>query len=302
MNRSTLGSTIRSLRLEHQLTQAALAEKLHITDKAVSKWERDLSCPDISLFPKLAELLDVTVDDLLKTLPFDGQSSKLMKTYDLSQDIRTPIHVILGCAELAELHADDRQQLERYLSSIRVSAEYLLKTISRILPSIQKSAGTDRTPGENLEAYLKALSAGSVSEMQKIFSGFDFTGKRFLLAEDLEVNREIVVEILKQTGAQTDCAENGSICLSMLESSPAGTYDLVLMDIIMPVMNGIDAARKIRQMQDPQKSGIPIIALTANVDAKDREAAFAAGMNAFAEKPLDLGGLFSAIQQCLEKN
>ncbi len=256
MNRSTLGSTIRSLRLEHHLTQSALAEKLHITDKAVSKWERDLSCPDISLFPRLAELLGVTVDDLLKTLPFDGQSSKLMKTYNLSQDIRTPIHVILGCAELAELHADDREHLLRYLSSIRVSAEYLLKTIGHIQSDTPKSTEHHASP-ETLDAYLRVHAASSVSELQKISAGYDFTGKRFLIAEDLMVNQEIAREILKEAGAETACAENGSVCISMLEEAPAGTYDLILMDLGMPVMDGFDATRKIRQMSDPRNPPFP---------------------------------------------
>jgi CheY-like chemotaxis protein/DNA-binding XRE family transcriptional regulator len=301
LNWSSLGAAIRSLRLEHHLTQAMLADKLHITDKAVSKWERDLSYPDISLFPKLADLLGVTVDDLLKTLSLDGQPSKLMRTFTLSQDIRTPIHIILGCADLAETNADDIAKLKRYLKSIRVSAKYLLKTIDQ-LPAAKDTTSTGdlNTAGENLNTFLSTQEPDSTGENQAV-TKYDFSGRHFLIADDLAVNREIAAEILKQTGATTDCAGDGKACIDMIENAPAGSYDLILMDIIMPDINGIEATRKIRLMSDPKKASIPIIALTANIYESERQAAFDAGMNAFAEKPIDIEGLFSAIQKCLEK-
>ena len=102
-----LADKIIDLRKKAGWSQEELAEKLNVSDKAVSKWERDLSYPDISLFPKLAGILGVTVSDLLKEWDDDGPPSRLMQYYRASHDIRTPIHIILGCADLVERYADN---------------------------------------------------------------------------------------------------------------------------------------------------------------------------------------------------
>ena len=124
---TTFGSYIRSLRTQNGMTQAQLADRLCVTDKAVSKWERDLSYPDITLFPRLADLLGVTVDDLLRESKNGGQPSRLLQIFEMSHDIRTPLHIILGCANMASLHHEDTALLLRYLESIRISGEYPLK-------------------------------------------------------------------------------------------------------------------------------------------------------------------------------
>ena len=104
MKQATLGSYIRYLRTQNHMTQSQLAEKLNVTDKAVSKWERDLSYPDIALFPKLADILGVDVNDLLNECMEEGQPSRLVQIFEMSQDIRTPLHIILGCADMAANH------------------------------------------------------------------------------------------------------------------------------------------------------------------------------------------------------
>ena len=129
MKQSTLGSYIRSLRTQNHMTQVQLADQLHVTDKAVSKWERDLSYPDIALFPKLADILGVDVNDLLNECVDEGHPSRLGQIFEMSQDIRTPLHIILGCADMAANHYDDKDLVLRYLQSIRISGEYLLKSI-----------------------------------------------------------------------------------------------------------------------------------------------------------------------------
>ena len=106
MGKMTLGEYIRVLRIQNGLTQASLAEMLHITDKAVSKWERDISYPDISLFPRLADILGVTVSDLLRVCVDEHPASILRQFVRMSPDIRTPIHIILGCADLIKGAAD----------------------------------------------------------------------------------------------------------------------------------------------------------------------------------------------------
>ena len=90
------GKYIRQLRTDNGMTQAALAARLHVTDKAVSKWERDLSYPDISLFPRLAEVLGVSVSELISAADNGGEPEQLTQIYRVSHDIRTPIHIIIG--------------------------------------------------------------------------------------------------------------------------------------------------------------------------------------------------------------
>ena len=123
----------------------------------------------------------------------------------------------------------------------------------------------------------------------------DFSGKRFLVAEDIEVNREIAAALLGKTGAVVEFAGEGRRCVEMVSSAPAGYYDLVLMDINMPVMDGLEATKRLRQMGFT----LPIIAMTANVGERDRQAALDAGMDAFAEKPVRVEKLFSEIAKCL---
>lgn len=124
-------------------------------------------------------------------------------------------------------------------------------------------------------------------------------GRRILLAEDNELNAEIAMELLGEEGLLVEHAEDGEKCCTMLAQAPAGYYDLVLMDIQMPVMNGYEAAAKIRGMADAKKAGIPIIAMTANAFAEDRQTALDAGMNAHVAKPIDMTVLMPTILRYL---
>ena len=111
------------------------------------------------------------------------------------------------------------------------------------------------------------------------------------------MNREIAAEILRGTGASFDFAEDGQICLDMVSSSLPEYYDLILMDISMPRMDGLEATRKLRQ----RGCSLPIIAMTANVSEQDRNAAMEAGMNAFAEKPIFIDKLFAVLSEYLQE-
>ncbi len=115
-----------------------------------------------------------------------------------------------------------------------------------------------------------------------------YPGKRILLAEDNDLNAEITTEILRMMKVETERAENGQIAVEMLASSEEGYYQLVLMDIQMPVMNGNDAARAIRAMKRSDAATIPIVAVTANAFSDDIQAAFSAGMNGHLAKPLNI--------------
>ena len=127
----------------------------------------------------------------------------------------------------------------------------------------------------------------------------DFHGRRVLLVEDNELNREIAVEILHEYGFLVDTAENGAIAVDKVRSSPAGRYDLVLMDIQMPVMDGYTATQRIRALNDPARAAVPIVAMTANVFEEERKRAFDCGMNGFLSKPLVIEALIAVLRDIL---
>lgn len=127
----------------------------------------------------------------------------------------------------------------------------------------------------------------------------DFTGKRVLLVEDNDLNREIASEIIAMTNAEVECAYDGSMAVDMFKASEPGYYDMIFMDIQMPIMNGYDAARAIRALERTDAATVPIIALTANAFIEDIERAHDAGMNAHLAKPIDYDKLLEVMQSSL---
>ncbi len=125
------------------------------------------------------------------------------------------------------------------------------------------------------------------------------SGKRILLVDDLAINREIVMTFLEMVGAIVETAENGEIALEMLKMSTPNYYDLVLMDVMMPVMDGYQATKEIRKLEDKKISNIPIIAMTANAFEDDRQNAINAGMNDYISKPIKVETLYSVIKKYL---
>ena len=124
-------------------------------------------------------------------------------------------------------------------------------------------------------------------------------GVKILLTEDNDINAEIAAELLQEEGCTVDRAKDGVECVDMLEKAADGTYQVILMDIQMPVMNGYDAATKIRRMDDPKKADIPIIAMTANAFSEDKQAALDAGMNDHVAKPINMNILVPTIRKYL---
>ena len=124
-------------------------------------------------------------------------------------------------------------------------------------------------------------------------------GVKILLTEDNDLNAEIAAELLQEEGCTVDRAKDGVECVDMLEKAADGTYQVILMDIQMPVMNGYDAATKIRRMDDPKKADIPIIAMTANAFSEDKQAALDAGMNDHVAKPINMNILVPTIRKYL---
>ena len=129
-----------------------------------------------------------------------------------------------------------------------------------------------------------------------------FTGVTILLAEDNDLNAEIAIELLQTQGAEVYRAENGKQALELFRDSPEGTFQVILMDIMMPEMNGYETTKAIRNLSDrPDGKEIPIIAMTANAFAEDVQAALDAGMDDHVAKPMDMDILISAIEKCVKR-
>ena len=129
----------------------------------------------------------------------------------------------------------------------------------------------------------------------------DLKGKKLLLVEDNELNREIALEILKEAGFVVDTAEDGAVAVQKIKQAAPGQYDLILMDIQMPNLDGYEATRQIRALPDAEKASIPIFAMTANAFEEDRQNALEAGMNGHIAKPLDVPHLLRVLADALKK-
>jgi CheY-like chemotaxis protein len=122
---------------------------------------------------------------------------------------------------------------------------------------------------------------------------------RILLAEDNELNQEIAVAVLEEAGFTTEIAENGQIALDMLQKAPEGHYQLILMDVQMPVLDGYTATKMIRNLEDPALANIPILAMTANAFEEDRQEAIRCGMNGHIAKPINIENLLETLDKVL---
>ena len=126
-----------------------------------------------------------------------------------------------------------------------------------------------------------------------------FKGKSVLLVEDNELNSEIAMTILNEYGIQVDTAGNGVEAVEKIKTSTPGDYDLVLMDVQMPIMNGYEATKRIRELNEPKLAGIPILAMTANAFDEDRKNALESGMDGFLSKPIVVDELLHTLQEYL---
>ena len=151
------------------------------------------------------------------------------------------------------------------------------------------------------ETLMSALGQKQTDAAQGLLpeKNADFKGKQILLVEDNELNREIAQEILRKYGFFVDTAENGAVAVEKVSTAAPGSYDLVLMDVQMPIMDGYTATRKIRALDDPARATLPIIAMTANAFDEDRRNALESGMNGFLSKPIVIGDLVQELHKIL---
>ena len=151
------------------------------------------------------------------------------------------------------------------------------------------------------ETLMSALGQKPADAVQRLLpeKNADFKGKHILLVEDNELNREIAQEILQEYGFLVDTAENGAVAVEKVSTAAPGSYDLVLMDVQMPIMDGYTATRKIRALDDPARAKLPIIAMTANAFDEDRRNALESGMNGFLSKPIVIDDLVQELRKIL---
>ena len=150
------------------------------------------------------------------------------------------------------------------------------------------------------DAETAARNAKQPDKQQAQAEQPDFKGKRLLVVEDNKLNREITVTILEQTGIITEQAEDGSVAVKMVQEAAPGYYDLILMDIQMPIMDGYEATKQIRALPDKRLAQLPIIAVSANAFEEDKKASLAAGMDGHIAKPINVPDLFALMQKLIK--
>ena len=210
----------------------------------------------------------------------------------------------IGMSKEFQKHIFEAFSREETATVSRIQGTGLGMSITKNLIDLMNGSVTvDSEEGKGTEftVFLRFAVCDTIIQTSQD-SAPDFTGKKILLVEDNELNREIAESILADNGFTVDTAFNGIEAVSKIQSTAGDTYDLILMDIQMPGMNGYEAARQIRSMKDPVRSSIPIIAMTANAFAEDRQAALDAGMNEHIAKPVDVQKLLKILSQCTPQN
>ena len=151
------------------------------------------------------------------------------------------------------------------------------------------------------ETLMSAIGQKQTDAAQELLpeKNVGFMGKHILLVEDNELNREIALEILREYGFRVDTAENGAVAVEKVSTAAPGSYDLLLMDVQMPVMDGYTATRQIRALDDPARAKLPILAMTANAFDEDRRNALESGMTGFLSKPIVIGDLVQELRKIL---
>jgi len=170
----------------------------------------------------------------------------------------------------------------------------------------EKNVGTEFTVTVMLKAAEKAEMPHSQPEIPDSAADsaeeISLSGRRILVAEDMELNAEIMMNLLEMEGAEGTAAENGALALEKFEESPAGWFDAVLMDVRMPVMDGLEATRLIRSLDRPDAGTVPIIAMTANAFDEDVQRSLQAGMTAHLSKPVDPELLYKTLRRLIAQH
>ena len=222
---------------------------------------------------------------------------------NMSHDIRTPMNGIIGMTAIAKSHINEPDRVKDSLDKIDKASKHLLSLINEVLDMSKIESGKSELMHEfdeilhSTDNKLTENSSKPFEELAKL----DYSGCRALVAEDNELNLEIIREILGTTGIKIETAANGSEAVDMVMEHEDDYYDIVFMDIQMPKMNGYDATRAIRAADRAYCKMLPIIAMTANAFAEDVAAAKTVGMNEHIAKPVDLKILEATMHKWLRK-
>lgn len=262
----------------------------------------------------ITKLQQVLVNILNNAVKFTPENGKIRLTYEqISTSATTAEYTIsvkdngIGMDEAFLAHAFEAFERERTSTESQTEGTGLGLAIVKKLVNLMNGTVTIQSKrGEGTEISIRLplriarpedLTPDNVPEVSDI----NLSGTRVLLVEDNELNAEIAIEILNPTGLLTDWVKDGLDCLEKLELAAPGYYQFILMDIQMPRLNGYDTTHKIRSFADPEKAGIPIIAMTANAFSDDQKKALDAGMNGFIAKPIDTDQMFRTIRKFIKR-
>lgn len=225
---------------------------------------------------------------------------------NISYEIRTPLNAILGMTTLARTAVEDKEKVTQYLEKISASTSQLITAFNKVSDMSEMESGkicltlepsSMEQDIEDLDKiYLELIKQQEMDELNELW----FAGKRILLVEDNRLNIEVEKGILEKKGFLVEVAKNGKLAVDMVEASEENYYDLILMDIRMPVMDGNEATQKIRNLSRKDTKFIPIFAVTANAFYEDMEQALEAGMDAYITKPVNIEELFGLLLQHLK--
>lgn len=242
------------------------------------------------------------IDVSVKELPGDTSNTCFLETVIKDNGI--------GMSSEYQPHAFEAFSREQTATVSGIQGTGLgLAIVKNIVDLMRGTIDIESEPGEGTKVTIRLphrLGKAPSVRMPEEFALLDrmllFEGKRVLLAEDIDINAMIATKILSAKGFIVERAKDGVECIDMLLNAKSGYYDLILMDIQMPNMDGYQATRSIRAFKDEKKSSIPIIALTANAFPEDRDKAAAAGMNGHIAKPLDADRMFKVIAEVVQEN
>lgn len=258
---------------------------------------------------KLQQILVNTLNNAVKFTPEGGNI-----TLSFSQEAYSATHgkyilsvkdTGIGMDEAFQKHAFEAFEREHTSTDSKIEGTGLgLAIVKKLVDLMDGRIMLHSKPGEGTEISIELILKYAIPEeiprhVQKSTVPLDLHGVRALLAEDNDLNAEIAVELLKKTGLQIDRVSDGVTCVRQLAQMDENYYQFILMDIQMPELNGYQATTAIRNMKDPVRSRIPIIAMTANAFEEDRQQALQAGMNGFIPKPLDVQQMYQVLQNIL---
>ena len=265
---------------------------------------------------RLNRVLLNLVSNAYKFTPEDGTITVTLTQKDCSEEGKASyeLHVKdsgIGMSEEFAEHVFEAFARERTSTVSGIQGTGLGMAITKsIIDLMQGTIEVVTAPNEGTDFIVNvcfqlqtdedAAETGTVGQQGRDVEKIDFSGVKVLLTEDMDVNRELASFVLSEKGFIVEEAVNGKEAVDKIAASQAGDFDIVLMDIQMPIMNGYEAAKAIRSLDDEKLNSIPIIAMTANAFREDVEAALEAGMNGHVAKPLDIVQLLTAIAECLQ--